>query len=178
MKTREKGLTLIEVLLGATVAMLLLSSIVGLVKLSGSVFRRGLESQQLARTAYFQFERPREFASTPYDSVAYQDNLVSYLSARDEVGVFRTDSRGCPDWQAYLILTVEDHKLHLYRTPFTGRDPEPIDGESLSSTLTAKGQVIAHDIAALRVEPMGEQYRLVFALVGGGERSIILGHHP
>lgn len=141
----RRGLTLVELLMA-----LGLSSVVGMIALSlfltgRDTFLLALDEAALAEATY---RIPRDIAEglehSRLDLITYGPDSLTYATAYDPAGMFRTDESGRPDWQALQDLWVAQGRL------FRGRRPH-----------TAAGQLSSQHIHSLLVEPGPEATLIV-----------------
>lgn len=110
----------------------------------------------------------RDLEASVYASLSLQGEAVSFLSARDDAGVFTLDANGDPVWQRYVIFHRDPARAEVVRAelplaaPLSA--PEPIEvntGQPLASLL-GPGRVIARGVKrlALSVPLNGRRLRM------------------
>lgn len=136
----RRGLTLIELLLGLGLSSLMLTVALSLFVAGRDMFLVALDEAALAQATYLV---PRDIADglehTELSRITYAEDQLTFATAYDSTGTFRTDETGLPDWQSLLDFWVQDGRLLRGRRPHDGR-----------------GQLVCESIRRLTIQPLSE----------------------
>lgn len=157
----KRGMSLIELVVAAATAVLLLGSVVSLMGLGRASFREAMADQDRLRAAYFGPEELGSAAFSTPDSLRFEENAIAFLTAYDDAGTFHTDARGRPLWQAYQVYRVEGERLLTHRAP-----PEADPFTERPARLVAEG------VRGLQGRRDDERLVINLELAGGGRRSL------
>ena len=132
LQRKEKGFTLIEVLLATTISLIGLSAGVIVLALGYKHFNLGrhVAQEQKARIALEKMVRELQetgiFTINPDSSVIYSEenssSIISFASARhDETNEFLTDQNGMPSWINAIVYfrDATSNTLYRYKEPKT-----------------------------------------------------------
>lgn len=166
---RARGATLIELMLGIALLGMLLTLLFLIFHMGWNAWRSAnLRSDLNDQSRLVVQSLSRDLEASVYASLSLQGEAVSFLSARDDAGVFALDGNGDPLWQRYVVFYRDAGRDEVVRAelplaaPLSA--PEPIEvntGQPLASLL-GPGRVIARGVKrlALSVPLNGRRLRM------------------
>lgn len=167
--SKPRGATLIELMLGIALLGMLLTLLFLIFHMGWNAWRSAnLRSDLNDQSRLVVQSLSRDLEASVYASLSLQGEAVSFLSARDNNGVFALDANGDPVWQRYVIFHRDPARDEVVRSelPLVAPlgTPEPIEvntGQPLASFL-GPGRVIARGVKrlALSVPLNGRRVRL------------------
>lgn len=125
-KRRDKGFTLIEMLLTMTLSLIGIASVTTTLILGYRYFYLGNDITQIQQRAGIALEKMvKELRETSMDRIEpnpdsinseeNSSNIISFASARDENNNFLTDAEGMPDWTKAIVYFIDTDSNVLYR---------------------------------------------------------------
>ncbi|MBI3926692.1 MAG: hypothetical protein HY319_14220 [Armatimonadetes bacterium] len=160
---RNRGLSLVELVVVLGLLGLLLPTAMGLVAYGRTLFFGALEEGELARATYlFPHALAEQLAASRFQAVSSLPReepaaAVAFPSACDGSGVFQTDERGGPRWQVYEIYYVPaggGRLLRKTRALGTGI-PQPLSPAELRELARGPGEAVAEGVSELWLDPAG-----------------------
>lgn len=164
---RFRGFTLIEMLVTNSVVLLMIIAFSWMLLAGKSTYqtstarsaaRQTLDTTLAKLTEEFRNSRPASLARLTVPL------CVSFASAYDATGVFRTTDAGDPQWQKQVILWWDQPREQLYRKELPGLDATPLNQSQLSAATATPGQVVLRGVRGFALNAIpGGTFELVLS---------------
>jgi type II secretory pathway pseudopilin PulG len=161
-KRKEKGFTLVEMLLSTTISFIGVSAGFIILSLGYEQLDFGRNATKAQRQAGFALERMvRELKETGIrtinpdqsniDSEAFATDIISFASARDDDNNFLTDDDGMPDWINAVVYFRDEDSNILYKYKEAKNDWSTNYSINVFNPLEASGkEQIAHSVTDIK----------------------------
>ena len=157
-----RGFSVVEILIASIILGLLVTALFGLFR-TGIVSMRKVDNQTelIRELQILSLKITDEASASSFKSLCLSGNheAVSFLSAVDKNGVFRTDEFGRPEWQEFILYYYQQEDSTIRRTtvpfvtgsPIEARTLEQYSGKSIDFYLgQGTPTILAHRVSGCR----------------------------